>query len=210
MMRAGTVVGVDLAGSPRRPTGMCALRGRTASDITELYSDEEILAYLRDRNPGLVAIDAPLSLPPGRRSINDRNGKHLRICDEELRRRGIRFFPITIGPMRMLTERGIRLKKLIDAMRIRVIEIYPGAAQDVWHIPRKQKGLERLRRGLERLGIKGLSKGLTGDELDAVSAAEVAMLFLRGKAEVYGDFKRGAIVMPRESSKHPARAGARP
>lgn len=210
MMRAGTVVGVDLAGSPRRPTGMCALRGRTASDITELYSDEEILAYLRERNPGLVAIDAPLSLPPGRRSINDRNGKHLRICDEELRRRGIRFFPITIGPMRMLTERGIRLKKLIDAMRIRVIEIYPGAAQDVWHIPRKQKGLERLRRGLERLGIKGLSKGLTGDELDAVSAAEVAMLFLRGKAEVYGDFKSGAIVMPRESSKHPARAGARP
>jgi len=210
MMRASTVVGVDLAGSPRRPTGMCVLRGRTASDITELYSDEEILAYLRNRNPGIVGIDAPLSLPPGRRSINDRNGKHLRICDEELRRRGIRFFPITIGPMRMLTERGIRLKKLIEAMRIRVIEIYPGAAQDVWHIPRKQQGLERLRRGLERLGIKGLSRGLTGDELDAVSAAEVAMLFLRGEAEVYGDFKRGAIVMPKEFSKQPARAGARP
>jgi len=37
---------------------------------------------------------------------------------------------------------------------------------------------------------------MNGDELDAVTAALVGELFLRGKAEVLGDFKRGAIVIP--------------
>ena len=37
---------------------------------------------------------------------------------------------------------------------------------------------------------------MNGDELDAVTAALVGQLFLRGKAEVLGNFKRGAIVVP--------------
>jgi len=37
---------------------------------------------------------------------------------------------------------------------------------------------------------------MDGDELDAVTAALVGQLFLRGKAEILGDFKRGAIVIP--------------
>ncbi len=97
----------------------------------------------------------------------------------------------------MLTERGIHLMRRIEKMQMKVIEIYPGGAQDIWNIPRKQGGLEKLRRGLEGLGIKGVRKGLTGDELDAISAAIVGNLFLRGKAEVYGNFKEGAIVMPK-------------
>ena len=197
MKRTKTVVGIDLAGSPNRRTGMCTLRGRFASNIVELFNDDEILKYLNDQRPDIVTIDAPLSLPPGRRSIDDRSGKHFRACDEELRRRRIRFFPITLGAMRILTDRGIRLKRQIESMGMKVIEIYPGGAQDLWNIPRKQGGLENLRAGLEELGIKGLVKAITGDELDAVSAAIVGNLFLHGKAEVYGDFQGGAIVMPK-------------
>ena len=37
---------------------------------------------------------------------------------------------------------------------------------------------------------------MNGDELDAVTAALVGQLFLHGKAEVLGNFKRGAIVIP--------------
>jgi len=33
---------------------------------------------------------------------------------------------------------------------------------------------------------------MSGDELDAVAAALVGQLFLRGKAEVLGNFRRGA------------------
>jgi len=190
------VVGIDLAGSPKRNTGICTLKKNDIIFCTILHTDREIISYVEKENPTLIAIDAPLNLPPGRRSIEDKNGEHFRPCDRELLRRGIRFFPITLGPMRLLTKRGIRLKRALKARGYAVIEVYPGAAQDIWHTGRKQDGLSKLRKGLERLGIKGLHLEMNGDELDAVTAALVGQLFLRGEAEVLGNFKRGAIVIP--------------
>lgn len=196
-----TVVGIDLAGSPKRNTGICTLRAMTIADFATVYTDEEILQFVEQANPDIIAIDAPLNLPPGRKSIEDRNGEHFRPCDRELLKRGIRFFPITLGPMRSLTLRGIALKKKLSRRGYRVIEMYPGAAQDVWGIARKQDGLPKLRRGLEKLGLKGLSKTMNGDELDAVTGALVGRLFLQGKAEVLGNFKQGAIVIPQSNRK---------
>jgi len=190
------VVGLDLAGSPTRNTGICLLKGMTVPSYATVYSDDEILAFIEAARPDLVAIDAPLSLPPGRKSIEDRQGEHFRDCDRELLKLGIRFFPITLGPMRLLTTRGIRLKKRLARLGFKVIEIYPGAAQDLWKIARKQKGLPRLRRGLEKLGLIGLAKTMNGDELDAVTGAMVGRLYLKGRAEVLGNFRQGAIVIP--------------
>jgi predicted nuclease with RNAse H fold len=98
--------------------------------------------------------------------------------------------------MRLLTKRGIRLKRTLTARGYAVIEVYPGAAQDIWRTGRKQDGLSKLRKGIEKLGVKGLHEEMSGDELDAVTAALVGRFFLRGKAEVLGNFKRGAIVIP--------------
>jgi len=190
------VVGIDLAGSPKRNTGICTLEKNRITFCTILHTDREIMNYIVKENPTLIAIDAPLNLPPGRRSIEDKNGEHFRPCDRELLRRGIRFFPITLGPMRLLTRRGIRAKRALKARGYSVIEVYPGAAQDIWHTGRKQDGLTKLRKGLEKLGVKGLNKKMNGDELDAITAALVGQLFLRGKAEVLGNFKHGAIVIP--------------
>ena len=190
------VVGVDLAGSPKRNTGICTLKKDSISFCFLVHTDEEIINYIEKEKPALVTIDAPLNLPPGRKSIEDRNGEHFRPCDRELLRRGIRFFPITLGPMRLLTKRGIHLKRVLTRRGYAVIEVYPGAAQDIWHTGRKQDGLSKLRRGLQKLGVKGLNKKMSGDELDAVTAALVGQLFLRGRAEVLGDFKHGAIVVP--------------
>jgi len=190
------VVGIDLAGSTRRKTGICTLQGRRISKCEIVSTDEEILRHIKQAEPDLVAIDAPLNLPPGRKTIEDRNGEHFRPCDRELLRRGIRFFPITLGPMRSLTNRGIALKKKLRGRGYEVIEVYPGAAQDVWGIARKQDGLGKLRRGLEKLGIVGLDKQMNGDELDAVTSALVARLYLEGKTEVLGNEKEGAIVIP--------------
>jgi predicted nuclease with RNAse H fold len=128
------VVGIDLAGSPRRPTGLCLLRGLQGRTRVA-FGDEDILNTVQQARPDLVPIDAPLSLPKGRRTIHDRSGEHLRDCDCALQRRGIRFFPVTLGPMRMLTERGLALKAKIRAMGYSAIECYPGAAQDVWASP---------------------------------------------------------------------------
>ncbi len=190
------VVGIDLAGSPNRNTGICTLKRDHITFCAILHTDREIINYVEKENPTLIAVDAPLNLPPGRKSLEDRNAEHFRPCDRELLKRGIPFFPITLGPMRLLTKRGIRLKRAFSRRGYVVIEVYPGAAQDIWHTGRKQDGLSKLRKGLEKLGVKGLNEKMDGDELDAVTAALVGQFFLRRKAEVLGDFKHGAIVIP--------------
>jgi len=195
---ARVVVGIDLAGSPRRPTGICMLRGLKA-ETHIAFSDEEIMDLVLQSLPDLVPIDAPLTLPAGRRTIHDRSGAHFRECDLALRKRGIKFFPVTLGPMRMLTERGMILKKKIRAAGCRVVECYPGAAQDVWGIPRQRHDLAGLAEGLKKLGVKGLRAGMTGDELDAVTAALVGRWFLIGKGEMLGGDK--GIVLPRVSQR---------
>ncbi len=187
------LVGIDLAGSPRRPTGICVLRGLKARTAVA-FGDDEILRWVAQAQPDLVPIDAPLSLPKGRETIHDRSGEHFRDCDRELQRRGIRFFPITIGPMRLLTERGLTLRAKIEAMGYRAVECYPGAAQDVWGIPRQHRDLKGLLIGLREQGVRGLTKAMTGDELDAVTAALVGRLFLAGRAEMLGG--ENGIVIP--------------
>ena len=186
------VVGIDLAGSPRRPTGLCLLRGLKA-ETHVAFSDDDILDAVRHALPDLVPIDAPLSLPKGRRTIHDRSGEHLRECDRELLRRRIRFFPITLGPMRMLTERGLALKKKLSAMGYRAVECYPGAAQDVWGLPRQHRDREGLLAGLRKLGVRGLSKTATSDELDASTAALVGRQFLLGRGNMLGG-KSGILI----------------
>lgn len=187
------VVGVDLAGSPRRPTGICVLRGLKAQ--TRLaFTDEDILHAIQSARPSIVPIDAPLSLPDGRKTIHDRSGEHFRDCDRELQKRGIRFFPVTLGPMRLLTERALALKAKIGKMGYRAVECYPGGAQDVWGIPRQHHDRKGLLRGLQEIGVKGLTSEMTGDELDAVTAALVGRYFLLGRGEMLGS--EGGIVMP--------------
>lgn len=179
------ILGVDLAGSPKRPTGICVLEACKAKLLT-VFSDEEILKLVTQHQPEVVPIDAPLSIPPGRASLSDNNGVHLRPCDKELQQMGIRFFPITIGPMRMLTERGLELKEEIEKLGLRAIECFPGASQDVWGLPRKQHDLEGLRRGLRRMGLLGITKKANDHELDAASAAFTGRLYLEGKGVMLG------------------------
>jgi predicted nuclease with RNAse H fold len=183
--KAPVIFGIDLAGSPRRPTGLCVLRGLRARTCIA-YGDEEILRAVQEVNPGLIPIDAPLTLPAGRTTIHDRSGEHLRPCDRELLRRGIRFFPITLGPMRLLTERGMALQARMAAMGFRVVECYPGAAQDIWGMPRQRQDRKGLLAGLRTLGVRGLTGAMTGDELDAVTAALTGRWFLSGRAEMLG------------------------
>lgn len=192
------VVGVDLAGSPRRPTGVCILKGTKAQTHVAL-TDDEILNAIHQARPDLVPIDAPLSLPKGRQTIHDPTGEHLRECDRELQCRKIRFFPITLGPMRMLTERGLALKAEIETMGYQVVECYPGAAQDIWGIPRQHHDLKGLLKGLKDLGISGLTTKMTSDELDAVSAALVGRLSLVGKGEMLGG--ENGILISRSRSR---------
>jgi uncharacterized protein len=189
-----SIVGLDLAGVQTRPTGFCHLL-RMKAQTRLLYNDMEIVEKTLSCQPQIVAIDAPLCLPPGRKTIEERTSLHLRESDRQLLKMGIKLFPITLGPMRKLTVRGIQLKSILEAEKLHVIEAYPGGAQDVLGIPRKQQGLEKLRVSLEKLGIEGLSSQMSDHELDAATCAYVGKLFLEGKAVTYGAVNQG-IVMP--------------
>ncbi|MGQ9566319.1 MAG: DUF429 domain-containing protein [Candidatus Bathyarchaeales archaeon] len=194
-----SVVGLDLAGVETRPSGFCVLTCMKAKTCL-VYKDKEILEKIAEINARIVAIDAPLSFPVGRDSIEQRTNVHLRECDKELLRKGIKFFPITLGPMRQLTSRGINLRRTLESKGFKVIEVYPGGAQDVLRVPRKQQGLEKLRAGLEKVGVKGLNSRMSDHELDAVTCALVGKLWLEGKSVTYGTHKQG-IVMPKESEE---------
>lgn len=191
-------MGLDLAGSPRRTTGFCFLGPGPNARVAALHTDEEIMEATRTARPEVVSIDAPLSLPLGRRTIDDRSGPHLRSADRELQRLGIRFFPLTLGPMRMLTERGLRLRRRFEAKGLRTIESYPGAAQDLLGIPRKKAGIEALRAGLLGVGLRGdLERtDLTHDELDGVTCALVGRAYLRGDFFAVGRPDEGLMILP--------------
>ncbi len=195
----GVAVGLDLAGVPHRRTGFCRLEADGRVQLRALYGDEEVLAATLEAAPAIVSVDAPLSLPRGRRTLEDRSGPHLRGCDRELLERRIRFLPVTLGPMRVLTARGLRLAAALEALGLVAIESYPGGAQDVLGIPRKSAGTEPLRRALARLGLTGdISRtDLTHDELDAATSALVGRCWLEGTAEALGDPAEGLLYLPR-------------
>lgn len=191
------IVGIDLAGVETRPTGFCVLDRRMKAKTSLLYSDKQILEEVVKTRPDVIAIDAPLALPKGRKSLEERNDVHLRECDRELLRMKIKFFPITLGPMRKLTERGMRLRKFLEKSKFEVIETYPGAAQDILKIPRKQVGLSKLKNGLKKIGIVMLNESMIADELDAVTCALVGKLYLEGDYLAIGDPEEILMVLPR-------------
>ncbi len=110
----------------------------------------------------------------------------------------IRFFPISLGPMRMLTARGMRLRAALEERGFEVIESFPGAAQDLLGMPRKQKCLRELEAALRRYGVRmGRRRGgFTGDELDAVTSALVGLVYRNGEYRAIGDAEEGLMILP--------------
>lgn len=188
------IVGIDLAGAEHRPSGVCVLVGwRAITDL--LYSDAELVELIEREMPAIVAIDAPLSLPLGRRDLS-MPGPHLRQCDRELLRMRIKFFPVSLGPMRELTKRGIKLRCVLEKLGLRVIEVYPGGAQDLWHLPRAHQDKEKLLKGLRGFGIRGLRANSSVHELDAATAALVGKLYAERRYIAIGNEVEGQIILP--------------
>jgi len=194
------VVGIDLSGSEKSNTGICISTNKVI-DVFCVKKDEEILQSIPE-DVKIVGIDAPLSLPYGRKSIHERNKFHLRKCDLELLKMKIKFFPITLGPMRMLTERGIRLKqKIIEKFNVEVIEVFPGATYDIFGVPRKSRtqitNFFINQKFLDPPSIRDFSQ----DELDAIACAFTALLYMKGKAVKLGDEREGTIIIPKRNTQ---------
>lgn len=195
------IIGIDLTGSDRRPSGWALLDGRDV--ITELIAtDDEIVERTIEARPTLVSIDSPLSLPGGVFSVKQwakrRRLPIYRQCELALKRMGISVFWCLLPTMAGLTQRGIKLAKTLRHHGIEVIESYPGAAQDILRIPRKGASLEELRWGLHGLGLRGpfLSRRASHDEIDAITSALVGLFYVADEYIALGNERENYLIIP--------------
>lgn len=101
----------------------------------------------------------------------------------------------------MLTSRGMVLTNHFRRLGVESIETFPGAAQDILGIPRKQDGLEALQQALATICTGDIVKRrLTGDELDAVNCAIVARDYAMGSYLAIGDPSEVLMILPRPES----------
>ena len=182
-------VGLDLAGVDSRKTGFAVLNGLVATTKV-LFSDVEIVEEVTACKPSIVSIDAPLNKPLK---------GYMRYCERQLKKMGINVFPCMFTQMTKLTERGMELSATLREKGFRVIESYPGSAQDILGIPRKGKSLEALRQGLVKYGVGGdvFKEKTTDHELDAITSAIVGKLCLEGKTLEIGKKEEGLMVIPK-------------
>lgn len=179
-------VGIDLTGSEQRPSGVAFLIDNELVFTKRIKTDKDLIDIALYSQPDVVSIDSPLSLP-------EDPSKIYRDCELTLKRRGIGVYWCLLPSMKKLTMRGIGLADEMRKHGLNIIESYPGAAQDVLSIPRKNKGVELLADALKNYGIVG-HLNVSHDELDAVTAAIVGLLYLRGEYEALG-----CLILPRRS-----------
>lgn len=200
--RSPRIVGIDLTGSERRATGWALLDGSQATTKV-IHTDGDLLAETLATAPDVVSIDSPLSMPEGITDPgNIGDAPIYRRCELALKRMGISVFWCLLPTMKSLTTRGMRLATEFRNHGLKVIESYPGAAQDLLGIPRKGASLEELKQGMGRIGISGdyLTRNVRHDEVDAITSALVGLFYLADDYIALGTPKEDYLIVPRSPS----------
>ena len=162
------VVGIDLAGREKNPTGICILGDKIK--FFTVYKNEEIIECIIHASPKLVAIDAPLM--KGEIRVRD--------VDKELKKYGA--MPPTMEFMKELCLRG---RNIVKQISFPVIEVFPTASAKILGFYRRNyKEMANL------LNIKPKNE----HEMDAYIAALTGILYLKGKAIEIG--KKEKVVIP--------------
>jgi len=201
------VIGIDLTGSETKPSGWSVMRGSKV-ETTMLYSDNDLIQKSLEHKPKVVSIDSPLSYPSKRCCVKESCDckKHgiTRYCERLLSAFGIGVYPCLIPSMVNLTTRGMRLAQKFRDLGIEVIESYPGVAQDILSIRRKQNGLQHLKNSYKSFGIIGdyfSSDTAKHDELDAIASALVGLFYLNGQYVALGNEEENFLIVPSVADK---------
>ena len=183
-------IGIDLAGLSKNPTGIALLKGNVA-ETSLVHTDKEILENIARNAPALTAIDAPLSLP--------KKGQFFRRADREMLKRGYRVFSPNLPTMKKLTLRAAKLNSLIEQNAYKTIEVHPTSTRKALQMPLKD--WKAIQEALKTLGLKGEleTRRLATHEIDAVTAALTATLYLKKQTESIGDEGEGYIIVPKKS-----------
>ncbi|MCS7115234.1 MAG: DUF429 domain-containing protein [Nitrososphaerota archaeon] len=187
-MENEVIIGIDLAGAPKNPTGLALWRNKIVETCL-IYKNKEILEKIILYKPAIVAIDAPLKFP--------KKGL-FRKADKEMIKRGYRVFPPGLPAMKTLTLRAIKLNKLIVEKGINTIEVHPTSTRKALNMP--PKDFIQIQKILESMGIEGSLKErkLTAHEIDAITAALTAYFHMKGKTEALGGEGEGYIIVPKK------------
>ena len=183
------IIGLDLAGLSKNPSGIAILIGQTVL-ASLVYSDQEILETLDCFDPILLAIDAPLSEP---------KSGYSRTADRQMIQKGYRVFPPNFMHMRQLTLRAVHLNRQINQKSYKTIEVHPTSSRKALQIlPAKEWPI--IQCILKQIGLKGdlEKRTLVSHELDAVTAALTARLYLQNQTEQIGDQQEGYITVPKK------------
>lgn len=202
-----SVIGIDLTGNETKPSGWAVLTGDEVV-TKQICSDDDLISESLKYNPKIISIDSPLSYPEGRCCVNPTcNCKKFgitRYCERLMSSFGIHSYPCLIPSMVNLTNRGIALARKFKDNGVEVIESYPGAAQDILHIRRKQSGLDHLKNSYKNFGIKGdyfSTEKISHDELDAIASALVGLFYITNQYVGLGNEKENYLIVPSVAKK---------
>jgi predicted nuclease with RNAse H fold len=168
-----------------QPIFLCSRRKQDA--------DSFLMNILERHAEGLIAIDAPLTLPGVYRNLRGCSDYFYRQCDRELRAMS----PMFLGG---LTARAMRLKANLDSNTISIFEAYPAAAARQLHLG--EYGYKTERKALDAcVGQLALHSSFeidraavpTWHHFDALLALWVEIRIRSGTAMQAGDPDEGLI-----------------
>jgi predicted nuclease with RNAse H fold len=187
----GVWAGVDVGARRKGFHGALVDRRGVVAGPLALSRPDDVVTWLSDHRPRVVAVDSPCRLAPdGARSRPDER----RFAREVL---SLRYTPdraaLAASPRyyEWITH-GLELYAALTRAGLTAIECFPTAAWTIWAGPRGREPRARwTARGLLALGLQGVPARLSQDGRDAIAAALVAFDYDRGRARSIGD-----IVIP--------------
>jgi len=114
-IKENVITGIDLAGTPKNPTGWALWKNKTIF-ACHLHSNNEIIRNSTTQKPTLIAIDAPLSLP---------TKGMMRKADLQMHKLGYPVFPPRFPAMEKLTIRAMEIFQKIIKDGFDIIEVHP-------------------------------------------------------------------------------------
>jgi predicted nuclease with RNAse H fold len=167
----------------------------------------EVVAWMRELRPAVVALDSPRSCArPGKSSRDGERDLNRAIC-------GIRWTPeqsrLESNPYYEWIVHGLELYAALSPNRGRqrwkVIEVFPTASWTVWADPKGKKSRAQwTREALEQLALTRLPpRRLTQDDRDALAAAVTARLHADKKTKSFGEIVVPERALPVTESRHP-------
>jgi len=156
-------------------------------------ADRFILQAIEYRKPGLIFIDAPLSLPGVYADKKNYNDYFYRMCDKQLGAMS----PMFLGG---LTARAIRLKNTIEEMGVEIKETYPKTLARQFRLKEcgyrmGKENIEKCSELLDQTSLIEVDKKqiLSWHHFDALLALLSAVRYYLGLHYTYGSKEEGLI-----------------